>query len=74
MSRINVLNQIMGVFQRKKPPCDDIVTAADKVIENYILSRSAFIRKNYTSGSQMIPALIVLSLFVAVASAILIIL
>ena len=62
MSRINVLCQIMSVFQRKKPPCDDIVTAADKVIERYILSKSAFIRKTHKPHYGALPVLMVLSL------------
>ncbi len=43
MPKISMLNQLIGVFQKKKQPCDDIVTAADKVIEKYIFSKNKLI-------------------------------
>ena len=44
--KINVIGQLFGALQKKKHTCEDIVEAADKVIEDYILSRSRFIRKS----------------------------
>ena len=60
--KINVLSQLLCAFQKKRPVCDDIVTAADKVIERYILSKSAFIRKTYKPHYGALPVLMVLSL------------
>ncbi len=41
----NVINQIIGALQRKKCAYDDIVTAADKVVEDYIFSKNKLLRK-----------------------------
>ena len=43
----NVLREFLSAFQRKKPVYEDIVTVADKVIEDYIFSRSKLLRKAY---------------------------
>ncbi len=45
--KLNVITQLFCAFQKKKYVCDDIVTAADKVIENYIYSKNRLIRKIY---------------------------
>ncbi len=42
----NVLTQIIYAFRQKKPPHDDIVAMADKVIEDYILSKNKLIHRN----------------------------
>ena len=34
----NALSQFFSVFQRKKPVYEDIVTIADKVIEDYVFA------------------------------------
>ncbi|MBO5008786.1 MAG: hypothetical protein J6D26_08115 [Clostridia bacterium] len=41
----NVLAQLIYAFQRKKAPVNDIVTVADKVIEEYIYSRNKLIHR-----------------------------
>lgn len=74
MARMNLLCQIMGVFQRKKAPCDDIVTAADKVIEKYIFNRRSFIKKKYKAPPQIPVLLVVLSAVIIGAVAVLFIL
>ena len=56
--KTNVVSLIFGVFQKKKPPCDDIVTAADKVIEEYIFCKNKLIRSRHTSKSKRETALL----------------
>jgi hypothetical protein len=41
----NVLTQIIYAFRQKKPPHNDIVARADKVIEDYILSKNKLIHR-----------------------------
>ena len=41
----NVINQILNAFQKKKTACDDIVTAAEKVVESYIVRKNRLIQK-----------------------------
>lgn len=43
----NALILFFSVFQRKKPVYEDIVSVADKVIEDYIFSKNKLIRKAY---------------------------
>ena len=43
----NALSQFFSAFQRKKPVYEDIVTIADKVIEDYIFAKNKLIRKAY---------------------------
>lgn len=43
--KMNVLSQILCAFQRKRNSHDDIVTAADKVIEEYIFNKNKLIRR-----------------------------
>lgn len=50
--KLNVITQLFGAFQKKKYVCDDIVTAADKVIENYIYSKNKLIRKVYAPNRE----------------------
>ena len=42
----NVLTQIIYAFRQKKPPQDDIVAMADKVIEDYIYTKNKLIHRN----------------------------
>jgi len=35
----NVLTQFLYAFRQKKPPTDDIVAMADKIIEEYIYTK-----------------------------------
>ncbi len=43
--KTNVLNRFFCVFKPKKSPCDDIVSMADKVIEDYIYSKNKLIHR-----------------------------
>ncbi len=63
----NVLAQLIYAFQRKKSPADDIVTAADKVIEEYIYSKNKLIHrkcKKSRSGEGVLIALMFASALV----------
>lgn len=43
----NALSQFFSVFQKKKPVYEDIVTVADKVVEDYIFAKNKLLRKAY---------------------------
>lgn len=43
--KLGVIYQIFGALQKKKHVCDDIVTAAEKVVEDYILAKNKLIHK-----------------------------
>ena len=43
----NALSQFLSAFQRKKPVYEDIVSVADKVIEDYILAKNKLIKRIY---------------------------
>lgn len=51
----NVFNQLLCVFQRKKCVYDDIVTAADKVVEEYICNKNTLIRREYIQKRKKRP-------------------
>ena len=48
----NVLSQFFCVFKMKKNHCEDIVSIADRVVEDYIMSKNRLIyrRCNKKSG------------------------
>lgn len=41
----NVLTQFLYAFRQKKPPADDIVAMADKIIEEYIYTKNKLIHR-----------------------------
>ncbi len=43
--KMSVISQLMSAFQKKKHSGDDIVKAADKVIEDYICLKNRLIKK-----------------------------
>ncbi len=43
--KVNVLSQFFCVFKSKKPAERDIVSMADKIIEDYIFSKNKLIRR-----------------------------
>lgn len=48
--KTNVLTKLIYIFCPKKTPSDNIVVAADRIIENYIFNKNKLIRKQCNSG------------------------
>ncbi len=47
--KLNVLDRIFGVFKTKKEPQRDIVSQADRVIEEYIYNKNKLIHRKCKS-------------------------
>ena len=72
--KMNVISQIICAFQRKKPANDDILKAADKVIEDYIFNKNRLIHESCRrkqKGDGIFTFLILLSALGAVVTIIL---
>lgn len=67
--KINVLSQLLCAFQKKRPVCDDIVTAADKVIEEYIYCKNKLIHKKYRIQSKK-ESIVLSAMLISVAGAV----
>jgi len=62
--KMNVISQILCAFQRKRNSYDDIVTAADKVIEEYIFNKNKLIHakcKKEQKGESLLISLMFIS-------------
>ena len=67
--KMNVLTQLLCVFQKKRPVCDDIVTAADKVIEEYIYCKNKLIHQKYSAQNKK-ESIVLSAMLISVAGAI----
>lgn len=43
--KMNVLDKILCVFKSKKEVCGDIISQADRVVENYIYNKNKLIHR-----------------------------
>jgi len=53
--KVNALSQFLYVLKSKKNSCDDIVTMADRVVEEYIISKNKLIHRRYKRKNRIFP-------------------